>query len=368
VTRVVYWNNIPAPYMVDRFNALARRGRLDFEAWFSQRTHADRSWDVDERTWEFSYRYLRARLPLPLLRQRPDLLVSLYGEPEFVAGFLLARARGIRTAFWSEVTFDRWQPRRRWREALKRYLFTRVDGVITAGEDGRAFARRYGTSAERVFLAPHAVDVEFFAREAAAAPRDEARRELGVHGTTFVYVGRLWRGKGLTVLLDAFARVRRDHESTLLLVGDGEDEAELRARAGDGVVFAGFRRQAELPRVYAAADVFVFPTLGDPYGLVVDEAMASGLPLVSTTAAGEIGARVEHGRTGLLVPPDDVDALAGALAALAADPEQRRALGAAAAPHVAGRTPERWAEDFERAVGGILAAPAARPAPVVQAP
>ena len=56
--QVVYWNNIPAPYMVDRFNAVVRRGNLDLEAWFSARTEPGRSWRIDEQTWEFPYEYL----------------------------------------------------------------------------------------------------------------------------------------------------------------------------------------------------------------------------------------------------------------------------------------------------------------------
>jgi hypothetical protein len=84
--RVVYWTNIPAPYMVDRFNALARRENLQFEAWFSARTKKGRSWRVDEGGWDFPHRYLpsinRGAYPLAvptplLLGEVPDLLVTL---------------------------------------------------------------------------------------------------------------------------------------------------------------------------------------------------------------------------------------------------------------------------------------------------
>ena len=71
----MYWNNIPAPYMVERFNALADRKNFDFEAWFNDRSEVDRSWEVDESSWRFKYRYLpslkigrfKVRFPLPLL-------------------------------------------------------------------------------------------------------------------------------------------------------------------------------------------------------------------------------------------------------------------------------------------------------------
>ncbi len=84
---------------------------------------------------------------------------------------------------------------------------------------------------------------------------------------------------------------------------DGTLRQACAARGIRNVSFVGFIQKRELPRYYALADVFVFPTLGDPYGLVVDEAMACGLPVISTSAAGEIHDRVEDGVNGYIVPP-----------------------------------------------------------------
>ena len=109
--------------------------------------------------------------------------------------------------------------------------------------------------------------------------------------------------------------------------------------------------------MYGASDVFVFPTLGDPYGLVINEAMAAGLPVVSTTAAGEIRQRIRSGKNGFLVEPARADQLAARMLALARDPDLRRRLGLAAAADVAGKTPELWAEAFEQATAKILSMP-----------
>jgi glycosyltransferase involved in cell wall biosynthesis len=127
----------------------------------------------------------------------------------------------------------------------------------------------------------------------------------------------------------------------LLLVGDGP-EAHLRARAqAEGlrnVVFGGFVQKPDLPRYYTMADAFVFPTLGDPYGLVVDEAMACSLPVISTSAAGEIGDRVEDGVNGYIVPPENSAALLDRMERLAHDNELRSRMGEASARKIAGRT------------------------------
>jgi glycosyltransferase involved in cell wall biosynthesis len=369
--RVVYWNNIPAPYVVERFNALAERGRLDFEAWFSWRTLPDRSWAVEEATWKFRHRYLpngkvgRRQCALPtaiISRAKPDLLVSLYASPSFLTGWSIARARHIRTAFWVEATHDRWTPRSWWKEALKRRIFPKVDGFFTTGDDGRAFVERYGARADRVFYLPYFADYETFARGAAEAwpRRDEIRAELGVRGITFLNVGRLWWGKGLDTLIAAFAQVqqRTDREMSLVLVGDGEEEARLRKQAEDlgaqNVIFGGFRSKPELAAIYAASEVFVFPTLGDPYGLVLDEAMAAGLPAISTTAAGEIRTRITDGVSGMLVPPGDVAALAAKMEVLASDDKRRREMAEAAPRRLKGLSAARWAELFEEAVAVIV--------------
>jgi glycosyltransferase involved in cell wall biosynthesis len=372
--RVVYWNNIPAPYMVDRFNALSRRGRLEFEAWFSARREPDRSWHVDEETWAFPHRYLPRvnlgsySLPVPTgirYERDLDLLISLHSTPSFLLGWAYTRRRGIRTAFWVEVTYDAWIRRRRWKEAVKSRTFPKADAILTAGDDGRSFARRYGAQDDRIHYVPHVIDYDHYARTSSFSPgeREALRAELGVRGVTFTYVGRLWMGKGLTFLLDAFGELqqRETAQVSLLLVGDGRDEQLLRERCDakrlQNVVFCGFQSDDLLPRFYGASDVFVFPTLGDPFGMVVLEAMACGLPVIATTSAGEIAERVVDGVNGFLVPPASSEELLDRMTLLARDAELRRRMGRASVEKVAGQTPDLWAEAFEQAVEKILSMP-----------
>jgi glycosyltransferase involved in cell wall biosynthesis len=357
--------------MVERFNALSERCNLDFEAWFNERREPDRSWEVDETTWKFSYRYLPVlrfagkslRFPLPILERKcPDVLVSLYAEPVFLLGWTIARLRGAKTMFRVVLTFDRWVKRSEWKESLKRHIVSRVDGIETLGADGRDFAMKYGASENKIFFTTHSIDVEHYTkgRKKALLERKEIRNFLGLRGITFSYVGRLWWVKGVNYLLDAFRELQRriNNEISLLIVGDGVDEASLKEKCHNegiyNVVFAGFKQKSELPRYYAASDVFVFPTLGDAYGLVVDEAMACSLPVVSTSAAGEIRDRIEDGVNGYIVPPEDSNALFQAMKRLAGDQELRTRMGRISAEKIKGHTPKRWAEDFEKAIDKIL--------------
>ena len=367
---VVYWNNLPAPYMVDRFNALADRGNVEFEAWFNDRTFVDRSWDVNEASWRFRYRYLPAcRLlgrslhwPAPLFGRRPDLLFSLYAQPVFVAGWFLAYCRGIKTGFRVLQTSDRWVKRSRAKDVVKRFMFQRANAIETPGEDGCQFAIKYGARPERVYRATHTVDIKSYdpVLMRVNAERGALRKKLGLSGVTFLFVGRLLKDKGLDHLLGAFATVQKQYagETSLLLVGDGPEEARLRRasleRGLRRVIFAGFQQKSELPRYYAASDVFVFPTLGDPYGIVVDEAMVCSLPVISTSSAGEIRSRVEDGMNGYIVPAEDSMALADRMLRLAGAPVLCARMGKISAAKVADHTPERWASDFERIVKSVL--------------
>lgn len=374
--RVVYWSNIPAPYMVERFDAVARRGNLAFEAWFSARTEEGRSWRVDERSWGFPYFYLpgaRGRwhsfiLPPRLLRGRPpDVFVSLYASPAFLVGSWLARRRGARTAFWLEATGDAVTRRTRWKEALKSAVLPKADAILTTGEDGRRFASRYAVRDDRILVVPHVVD---FSRYAQAQPSSfaEQTHSFGPHAirdVKFIYVGKLSLAKGLDYLLDAFTSVTRSSEVSvsLLLVGDGPDEAYLRERcAHEGltnVFFSGFQHPEPLARLYGEADVFVFPTLGDTFGMVVSEAMASGLPVIATSAAGEIRDRVSDGVSGFVVPPADLEELTRCMTLLAEDSPLRQAMGAESRARMEGESPDDWAIRFEAAIARILSLPRA---------
>lgn len=378
--RVIYWFPMPAPYMIDRFNALGRRGQVDFEAWFTNRRepHSSGPWEIDERTWEFPYRYVPGTLvrgrafnfpPELLGASPPDLVVSPHGDPAYVAGWGATRVRRTRSAFWVVHTWETWHPRSAWKECLKAYMFPRTDAILTPGDDASGYARRYGASSERIIKVPHPVNSDFLdgdVRRAAAAEREQLRARLRLRGVTFIYVGRLWWGKGLTYLLDAFAAVQRTvpEPVSLMLVGDGPEEEILRTRVWElgleNVVFTGFRQGWQLPRYYAAADVFAFPSLGEPFGLVIGEAMAYGLPVVSTSTVGEIRDRVEEGGNGFVVESGGSESLSRAMLALVREPHLRKRMGVSSAAKAARWTPDRWAGNFESAVDQIFAMPKAQ--------
>lgn len=182
-----------------------------------------------------------------------------------------------------------------------------------------------------------------------------------------LYVGRLAREKELNRLFAAFAALAPAHPGLrLLVVGDGPDRARLeRLHAGPGILFAGYQEGAALSRHYASADVFAFPSRTETFGNVVQEAMASGLPVVGV-AAGGVRDVVKAGRTGLLADPDDPEDFMRRLGDLVTDPVRRRDLARAGREAALGASwsvvLDRLVASYEAVVAEARAEAGARPA------
>jgi len=242
-----------------------------------------------------------------------------------------------------------------------RWLLGTLDAHLYVGEANRAYLAHYGVARAKLFFAPHFVDNEFFASRAAGAREhgdaDAVRSAHGIpHGATlFVFVGKLIERKRPADLVRALASARQAGSAAwALFVGSGPLEAELEALARDldaPVRFAGFKNQTELPAYLAAADGIVLPSdSSETWGLVVNEAMACGLPAVVSSDVGCRPDLIDESATGYSFPTGDVAALARALTLLErqlrADP---RSMREAVAKKIA-------AYSCDRAVAGTLAA------------
>jgi phosphatidylinositol alpha-mannosyltransferase len=201
----------------------------------------------------------------------------------------------------------------------------RLDARIAVSETARDFAAQYFPG--EYLVIPNGVDTERFHPSVEPFPewRDPDRVNV-------LFVGRLDPRKGVQVLLDALPEVitRTHGRARLLVVGDsylrGRFEASVAPAARAHVHFLGHVPSRDLPRWYATGDIFVSPALGhESFGIVLAEAMASGRVVVASDIPGYRSV-VQPGVNGVVSPPGDVPALAGAIAALADDPERRAAL------------------------------------------
>lgn len=359
---------------MQRCNAVHRLDRFDFEVWFNRRTDGGvyQQWEVTENEYEFTYRYVppvtlfgrRLAIPIDAMASfAPDLIVHDYWPWPLALGVVASKATSRRTALRVLPSYDSWSHRTAFGEISKRFIFRAVDGAKVSGPDGAAFAARYGLPRSRASFVTQSVDTARFEAQALnSSVGPELRRRLGLVGCTFLFVGRLWTGKGLDQLFNAYERLCAEvPDVSLVLVGDGPDEARYRARAAGlpNVTFAGWVED-ELEHYFAASDVLVFPTLGDPYGLVVEEAMAAGLPVITSDAAGDIRERVGEPERGFVAGRDDWVTLSRRMAELAYAPELRRTMGQAAMRYALTKNHDHHAADFARFVEQQLALPRRR--------
>jgi glycosyltransferase involved in cell wall biosynthesis len=178
-----------------------------------------------------------------------------------------------------------------------------------------------GADPERTFIAPTIPSLPLDTLEP-TPPRDRDERPF-----TYLYVGRLVEEKGLRYLVEA---IRHVPHTRLLLAGEGPLREELEATApADRVRLYGHLDWSELQALYREADALVFPSLYDVWGLVVNEALAHGLPVIATDQVGAVDDLIEDGVNGLVVPSRSVRALAAAMRDMATWDAERRDRGAA---------------------------------------
>jgi rhamnosyl/mannosyltransferase len=181
-----------------------------------------------------------------------------------------------------------------------------------------------------VVTIPFGIELERYQRvDGARRPRVE-QALAAFPGPRVLFVGRLVYYKGLDILLEAMSRF----DGSLVIVGEGPLESELRLQVaernlGQRVLFAGRIAEADLPAFYQACDVFVLPSTArtEAFGVVQIEAMAAGLPVVSTNLPTGVPWVNANGTSGLVVPPADAVALGDALRRLVEDPALRAQLG-----------------------------------------
>lgn len=212
--------------------------------------------------------------------------------------------------------------------AYVRYLYNRaVDDVIAISDGVRTALLQAGVRPEQVTVVPSGVDVDGGVAEPGARARLRAEWGWGEHDVGVALVGVLERRKGHHVLIEA--ALRAAGQLRYVFCGTGSEEERLRAQAeplGARVRFLGFR--TDVAAVLAAADVAVLPSLHEGLGVAALEAMAAERPVIASEVGG-LGEVMAGGAAGVLVPPGDVDALADALARLAADPALRARLALA---------------------------------------
>lgn len=301
------------------------------------------------------------------------VIATSAGRLALPAAYFGARRARVPFLYWTGIWAQVRTPAHVAAIPLVRHIERHADATIAYGEHVAAYARSHG--ARNVHVAPHAVDGDFWGAEVSAREVAAARALAGEPDFLALYVGRAAPGKGVDVLLEAWARTSRsarhgDHSGTpgepradgttgsaLLLAGP---QASDLPALPPGACALGLVPPLELRALYAAADVLVVPSVPtrsfrEPWALVVNEAMAQGTTVIATDSVGAAaGGLVRDGETGLVVPSSDAGGLARAIERLRGDAGLRGRLGEAGSAAALEYTPRAWAQ----AVAGALSSAA----------
>jgi glycosyltransferase involved in cell wall biosynthesis len=295
--------------------------RREFDAWIINGWSFKSEWQAIRACW-------KARVPM-MIRGDSTLLDS----------------RPVHTRIAKRLLLGRWIPR--------------FDRYLTVGKLNEKFYESYGAAPDRFVPVRHFVDNELFASRAEKerTRRAELRRAWGIDESAFVFLfaGKLMQKKKPVDAVYALAQVsRRERKPHLLIAGEGELREECSvaaAKLGVSVSFAGFLNQSRMPEAYAAADVLVLPSAyQETWGLVVNEAMASGLPAVVSDTVGCAPDLIIPGETGEVFSAGDIDEFASKMQKYLDAPEESRRQGARASQHISGYSLEAATENTVRAI------------------
>jgi len=382
--RLVAVETHPIQYKVPLFRLLAQRDGLDLTVMYALLPDTSQQgtgfgvpfvWDIPLlEGYRHDVLVNRARAPSVirfggcdtpdiykrLRRERPDaVLVNGWVTKTCLQALWACRRLGIPCLVRGEANLLR--PRAWWKHVLHGCLLRQYSAYLAIGSANRAFYRFHRCAEDRISLAPYSVDNDWFAGEAAkrSGCRQALRDRFGIpsDAVVFLFVGKLEEKKHPMDVLVALAALTPPHPAYLLVVGDGPLRGECESFATARhlpVRFTGFQNQSALPDAYAVSDVLVLPSdAGETWGLVVNEAMASGRPAIVSRSAGCCADLIIEADTGYAFDLHDVACLSTRMADYINTPGLAARHGENAVRHIVDYSVSRTADGVMEALRRI---------------
>lgn len=328
--KVLLLINIISPYRIPLFNVISKERGFDFKIVALAEREKNRKWKIDKEKIKFDYQilsgyhwfiwnkkreiaiHLSKGVFKKLLEYKPDIVItSGYDSLAYWQAFLYCKLHRKKFILWNGTTLLSAGSIRGFKGLLKRIIIKGADEYIVYGTKAKEYLEYLGVDDNKIHVSTNTVDMKYLRNKLMEYRNGEGfikEREL-YPKHLLLYVGQLIRRKGINHLLRAL-NILRDPDIGLLVVGSGPEETNLKAFCKENklqnIFFKGFQQQEMLPKYYVLADVFILPSFEEVWGLVVNEALASGLYVLSSKYAGVSYDLIKEGWNGEIFDPDNI--------------------------------------------------------------
>lgn len=328
MTEALIVNNIPAPYRLPLFEELD--DEVDLKVFFLKNEKEGRKWSpsLSEYSFEnevlpmFNLRafWIHYTFPLKLIKEKPDQIIIgeyFFNFPSIFSAILYSKLTGAELALWSGVIETEYSKSDRgfikrayssFRSMYQKLVYRLADSYIAYCREAKNYMIQRGAEGSRIHVGGQIMPEELLPET------DVNKSDTEYEGKKVILsLGYLQERKGIEYLIKAFNDLELE-DTVLVIAGSGPDEERLKELAGDeeDIDFVGYVRGERKAKYYTVADVFVLPTLHDPWGLVVNEALYYDNPVIVTESAGAKD-MINEGENGRVVPPKDPEAIAEAV-------------------------------------------------------
>ena len=293
--RILWLTNLPAPYRFTIWDHISNHFQLNVA--FLLKAKNWRNWNIPtESNWHYQYLSLNSvnfgefdlvpsfRGAKNLLKNKDLLVIGGWEAPFYIRTIILAKRKKIPIIQFYESTSSSHRFNNILVRKIRSAILSQADFIVTAGSASTKAVTSMGIAPEKIITLFNPVDVKWFH----AFANDHRKLESGGH--RFIYVGRLIELKNVATVIQSFAEIKNIND-TLTIVGAGPLDQELKNLAvtlgiSDSVKFVGHKNQEELAELYAASNTLILASTNEVWGLVVNEALASGLHAVVSDKCG----------------------------------------------------------------------------------
>ncbi|PKP61399.1 hypothetical protein CVT91_03305 [Candidatus Atribacteria bacterium HGW-Atribacteria-1] len=327
---VLIITNIISPYRIPLFNYMSLQKDIKFKVVALAELEDNRNWEVKKDYIRFDYEILPGwhsfiwgkkrevaihinKYVIKILKRfNPDVVItSGYDSLAYWQAFLYCKVFRKKFVLWNETTLLSVGSLRGIRKLLKKIIIKGSDKYIASGVEAKKYLEYLGAELKNIHISINTVDVNFFRNTTLKYRnnKDYLVRRKKYPEYLLLYVGQLIRRKGIIQVLKALDYLR-DPEIGLIIVGSGPQEKELKKFCEEknlnDIFFEGFQQQEMLPKYYALTDIFILPSFEEVWGLVVNEALASGLYVLSSQYAGASYDLIKEGWNGEIFNPNNI--------------------------------------------------------------